>query len=377
MYQVRQTGRRGAGRHQGRGAQNGHGRGRGGRSGRNIYAGHYTPQAWSQLSGADRQRVLAARQQRTNIQNENGSTNANSSNNNTNCTPRDISQVTTANNQAGDMHSVITMGTATTTQTTSQDRADLEDAGSRMSCRRLARMTTSNRTSNETRRIMNISMSSPIIHSTCELDSHADTCVAGSNCVILEYMGDTVSVAGFNKTHDVMSNIPIVTAAMAYDDLENGITYIMILHQALYLGETSYITLLCLNQLRHKAIKVDDCPIHLSPIDDPSTHSLHFPDDQVCIPLQLQGPISYFETRTPMAEELNNCKSLTLTSNVIWDPHSDTFAENERKAIEIFDSHSPAQRPRELFKLQTNSKTPALHSHHPLSEYHMLLMTYS
>jgi hypothetical protein len=31
----------------------------------------------------------------------------------------------------------------------------------------------------------------------CELDFHADTCVAGPNCMVIEYTGDTVNPLGF------------------------------------------------------------------------------------------------------------------------------------------------------------------------------------
>jgi hypothetical protein len=31
----------------------------------------------------------------------------------------------------------------------------------------------------------------------CEMDSHADTCVAGSNCVVLEYTGRSAEVEAY------------------------------------------------------------------------------------------------------------------------------------------------------------------------------------
>jgi hypothetical protein len=37
-----------------------------------------------------------------------------------------------------------------------------------------------------------------VIHGTCELDSHADTCVAGPNCIIIEYTDQTAYVSEFS-----------------------------------------------------------------------------------------------------------------------------------------------------------------------------------
>jgi hypothetical protein len=55
--------------------------------------------------------------------------------------------------------------------------------------------------------------------STCELGSHAHTCVAGPNCIVIEDTGFTVNITGFSdKLHGVVKDVPIVKAATAYDD---------------------------------------------------------------------------------------------------------------------------------------------------------------
>jgi hypothetical protein len=84
-----------------------------------------------------------------------------------------------------------------------------------------------------------------------KLDSHADTCCTGSNCIIVKYTDKTCNVIGFNRDNpdDKLNGIPIVQAATAYDAL-SGETYIVVLSQALYLGNHSSYSLLCPNQLR-------------------------------------------------------------------------------------------------------------------------------
>ena len=75
----------------------------------------------------------------------------------------------------------------------------------------------------------------------CELDSHANTCVAGANCIVLEETNQPVDVTAFSEHLDTMKNVPIVTAATAYDDPGTGITYILILGKP-FLWETKWLT---------------------------------------------------------------------------------------------------------------------------------------
>ncbi len=79
---------------------------------------------------------------------------------------------------------------------------------------------------------------------------------------------------------------------------------------------------------------MDDIPVHLVPAHQPPTHSLYCPEEDIRLPLSLQGVISYFETRTPTPEEVESCTWVVLTDHREWDPHSDSFLEQESNAIE-------------------------------------------
>ena len=46
--------------------------------------------------------------------------------------------------------------------------------------------------------------------------------------------GNTISVTGFIDTLGTVKKVPIVTAAVAYDDPDTYTTYILFFHQALY-----------------------------------------------------------------------------------------------------------------------------------------------
>jgi hypothetical protein len=161
-----------------------------------------------------------------------------------------------------------------------------------------------------------------------ELDSHADTTCAGANCVVLEFTQQVVDVTPYDKNkYEPEVNIPIVRAVTAYTD-NSGNTYVLILNQALYLPDLDH-SLLNPNQMRMNGVIVDDCPKHLSDPSRPSTHSIYFPDLDIRIPLELGGVISRICTRHPTNDELEHCLWLHLTSDLEWDPHSSSFADNE------------------------------------------------
>ena len=161
-----------------------------------------------------------------------------------------------------------------------------------------------------------------------ELDTHANTCVAGANTVVLDLTGKTVSVAPFCEAEfDAMQDVPIATVATAYDCPVTGRTYVLVINKAIYLGDKMEHTLLCPNQLRANGLRVNDCPKQFDPSSD---HSIHVPENDILIPLSMRGVISGFHTRVPTTSELEDMTTLVeLTSEVEWDPYSTTFSEVE------------------------------------------------
>jgi hypothetical protein len=93
-----------------------------------------------------------------------------------------------------------------------------------------------------------------------ELDSHADTCVGGSNVALLHATGFTVSVSAYSPEYDALPDIPIATCAGAYDSDVDGSTYLLIWNEMMYFGDRMPVTLVNANQLRNNGHTVDDCP---------------------------------------------------------------------------------------------------------------------
>ena len=68
-----------------------------------------------------------------------------------------------------------------------------------------------------------------------ELDSHAGTCVAGATWKVMEYTGVVCNVYPYSNSYKQLKQVPIVEAVTAYDH-QAGETFILVLVQALYLG---------------------------------------------------------------------------------------------------------------------------------------------
>ncbi|MFO0446847.1 MAG: hypothetical protein ACK51L_04175, partial [bacterium] len=95
--------------------------------------------------------------------------------------------------------------------------------------------------------------------------------------------------------YKAMQNVPIAQMGVAYTHPDSGITYILVLNQALYVRELPH-TLINPNQLRSNGIVVDDCPRHLSPNPERATHSIYIPELDLRLPLSMKGIISYLPT---------------------------------------------------------------------------------
>ena len=170
----------------------------------------------------------------------------------------------------------------------------------------------------------------------CEMDSHADTCVAGANCVVLELTGRTAEVEAYSPDYP-SKKIPIATVATAYDCPSSGATYVLIINEALYFGDSLSFSLLSPNQLRDNDVHVDER--HRQYAQD-SIFGILVPSEPLRIPFTLDGVIAGFDMRPPTQDELDNTAlHVELTSDVEWIPHTfaDSLAEEEHQIIDDVD----------------------------------------
>ena len=166
-----------------------------------------------------------------------------------------------------------------------------------------------------------------------ELDSHADTCCVGRHSVVLTRTSQTVRVEGFLPSLGSVS-VPIVTAAIAYDDPHTMQTFVLIVNQALYFKHME-TNLLCPNQLRHFGVIVNDSPLYFLSDNERTveSHRIIVPQPPLAIDLKLNGVVSYFESRRPTTEELDGVGAthIEITSDAQWDPYDPRLFADEEK----------------------------------------------
>ena len=135
-------------------------------------------------------------------------------------------------------------------------------------------------------------------HGRIELDSHADTVVLGSNCVVLHHTGKVCEVSPYTDEYDAITDVPVVRGATLWTDQHTNEEYILAFNEALWMGDTLTHSLINPNQLCAFGTLVQDNPYHTDPLGiTPPPYDLE-------IPLRTAGTIIYADTRAPMQAEL-------------------------------------------------------------------------
>ena len=95
--------------------------------------------------------------------------------------------------------------------------------------------------------------------------------------------------------------------------------YILVFHEALYMGDTLEHSLINLNQFRSFGVIVQDNPFANTPfgIEDPSS--------AITIPLSTLGTVIYADTRSCTDDDLSCLPHIVLSSDAHWDPHGVGF----------------------------------------------------
>jgi hypothetical protein len=147
----------------------------------------------------------------------------------------------------------------------------------------------------------------------CELDSHADTCVAGPNFQLDEYTGDFCDVTPYSADFQPLTNIPVVNASTVFTDDVTGETVILRFNQVIWYGSRLDMSLINPNQIRHSGLVVSDDPMD-------KTRTFGVTGDGFHIPFSMQGTTVYFESHVPTKWEYENCRIIELTVDTPWNP---------------------------------------------------------
>ena len=168
-----------------------------------------------------------------------------------------------------------------------------------------------------------------------ELDSHANMIVVGKNAFVFSRVnGRTCEVTPFSSDLGTVKEVPIVDAAIAYHCQFTNETFVLIVRNALYIPNMDH-NLVPPFILREAGVIINNVPkIH---VQDPTEndHAIVFPDESLRIPLQLNGIFSYFHTRMPTSQEIDECTKIIITpDSTDWDPHNESYALNEESMLD-------------------------------------------
>jgi hypothetical protein len=142
----------------------------------------------------------------------------------------------------------------------------------------------------------------------CELDSHADTCVAGANFLAWDFTGTACEVSPFTDEYESMKDVPVVSAVTAWTNDNSGETFILLFHQVLWYGNKLSHSLLNPNQIRHFGHALCDDVTDM-------TRFFGIETEDVSIPFTMKGTNIFFETRVPTTWEMKNCHMIVMTDD--------------------------------------------------------------
>jgi len=153
---------------------------------------------------------------------------------------------------------------------------------------------------------------------------------AALECIFVPiyFTGKICDVEPFLSDLPNQQGVQICSWATAYDDGDGG-TYILVINEALWIGEKMQHSLINPNQVRAYGISLCNDPM------DPN-QQLGMTIQDTFIPFIMAGTTCSFTTRTPTSWELDNCPHLEITSDSEWNPSAPHFMQDPGDCSEDF-----------------------------------------
>ena len=168
-----------------------------------------------------------------------------------------------------------------------------------------------------------------------ELDSNADTCVEGDNCLVTFDHNRPVNVCS-SKSKDDHRSAKRVDATVGYQNLQIGQKFIFMINKAIHIdGLVNY--LLCPMQCHLNGVKISEVPKFLAKNESDTTHAIELVDPfdtthssmiQPCF----SGVTNYFDVYSPSIAEYEDedIPKIHLTvEEPLWDPLMSEYSERE------------------------------------------------
>jgi hypothetical protein len=139
-----------------------------------------------------------------------------------------------------------------------------------------------------------------------EMDTHADTCCAGSNWSVLEYTGQLCEVTPFLSSYEPVTEIPIARCCTVWTDKTDSSEYLLVGDQMLWFGNQMINSLINPNQLQAYGLSVNDDPFD-------NTRAFGIDIENAFIPFDTTGTVVHFETRVPTEWEKTHLPIILIT----------------------------------------------------------------
>ena len=170
-----------------------------------------------------------------------------------------------------------------------------------------------------------------------ELDSHANMAVAGANVSVISKSGLMATVTPFSADLPPMDDVEIGDVAMVYDDPRKGITYILVMRNALLIP-TMVHNLISPFLIREAGLFLDETPKCHAPSPSVTNHLIIDSDTGMHIHMELNGIFLYFLTCQLTLDEMEYWERypvvyLTPDSDR-WDPNSSDYSEQETAMLD-------------------------------------------
>jgi hypothetical protein len=154
-----------------------------------------------------------------------------------------------------------------------------------------------------------------------ELDTHADTCCAGSNWKIMETTNEVCEVTPFLDSYESVKEVLVARCCTVWTSQANGREYLLVEEQMLWFSTQMNHSLINPNQICEYGLPVYDNPFNAA--------QFGIDTDDTFIPFDTTGTIVHFETRTPTDWEERNLPVIILTADQ-WDPVGVALGPNGR-----------------------------------------------
>ena len=163
------------------------------------------------------------------------------------------------------------------------------------------------------------------------------------------FTGQTCIMKLFTNKYEPVVDVPVVTAATAFDHPHTGETIILMFHQALWFGTLVSNSLITPNQVRSFGYSLCE-----DPYDPHRDIGIYDKISGTEINFNVKDGMVGNDTRCPLLDECHEFWQIILTSNKEWDPCSPYLQHNQLRTI---DAVTSLRRPNPFDEFDTHLRT--------------------